>query len=202
MKPNDYRWYYYQALLEEDSGHLEGMAELLKKTRQFQPAYHPGNQKLADLSFKQGRWGSSCGTLRTDLLYEFIVRAGRFGSGMFGSQKTRMVPGDPISRTGHTKYPLLRLPHQMMREAYQASGQRQRASEKERFLSRSDLTHEIPASYLLREDCFLLFRSGFGLAIYPHLGECWVHGSTPRAHHGFARALSCLDVCHMRISST
>ncbi|MSO23107.1 MAG: tetratricopeptide repeat protein [Acidobacteria bacterium] len=159
LEPDDYRWYYYQALLEEDSGHLEGMAELLKKTMRLQPNYYPASRKLADLSFKQGRWNQAAELYAQIYSADSSSVPAALGLARLAARKQQWSQViqylDPVTQ----KYPLLRLPHQMIREAHQALGQHQRASEKERVLSRSDLTHETPARDLLREDldrlCFL-----------------------------------------------
>ena len=52
LEPKDYRWSYFQALLEEDTAHTEVLVGLLERTIQLE-AYLPAMQKLADLSFKQ-----------------------------------------------------------------------------------------------------------------------------------------------------
>jgi tetratricopeptide (TPR) repeat protein len=148
--PNDYRWFYCQALLEEDTAHAEAFVGLLEKTIQLQD-YLPALQKLADLFFKEDQ------LQKANSLYTHILEKDpSFLQAALGLARAAARKGDwsqvvqrlePLAQ----QQPQLRPIQQMLADAYQALGRRDQASERHKKLGQATLVLLPPVKDLLRD---------------------------------------------------
>ena len=143
LAPNDYRWFYCQALLDEDSAETGSSAELLERTIQLQN-YLPAYQKLAEYFFKRDELQKSADlyarSLKLDpsLLWAVVGRARV--SARQGNWSSVIESLEPVAR----QYPRIRGVHQLLADAYQAAGRSDQALERRKMLGQSDLL-PIPA---------------------------------------------------------
>jgi tetratricopeptide (TPR) repeat protein len=159
LAPNDYRWWYYQALLQENTAQQEALIGSLEKTVQLQPNYLPANQKLADLFFKQDQL-QKASTLYTRihevdrLFLPAILGLARVAASL--ENWTQVVQYlEPIVNEN----PRLRQAHQMLADAYQALGHTDRATAQRKILNQSNLITLPPGDDRLRDEldalCYL-----------------------------------------------
>ncbi len=142
LAPNEYRWSYCEALLQEEKGEDVRQLQLLLKTVELAPSYFPAVLRLADLFFKQGNLD------RAAYYYERTADAGGkvllpqaiFGLGRVAARRqdwSRIIQHlEPLVRD----HPLFRPPHQLLADAYQALGDEEKAAAELRTLLRTDLT--------------------------------------------------------------
>ena len=131
LEPKDYRWSYFQALLEEDTAHTEVLVGLLERTIQLE-AYLPAMQKLADLSFKQDQ------LQRASSLYTQILETDpSFLQASLGWARTAARKEDWVHVVQRLEplaqqQPRLRPIQQMLADAYQALGRHDQASARQK----------------------------------------------------------------------
>ncbi len=136
LAPDDYRWPYCLALLEEEKGLEKQEHDLLQSTVKLKPDYYPALQKLADIYYKRDNLDEAA------LYYGLSLRAGgkdcelqaQFGLGRVAARRgdwnRALECAAPLVRD----YPHVRPPHQMMVEAFEALGQTDKAAEERRSL--------------------------------------------------------------------
>jgi tetratricopeptide (TPR) repeat protein len=138
LDPNDYRWFYCEALLEEDSAEPRTLVELLERTIQLQN-YLPAYQKLAEHFSKGDELQKSADMygriLKLDPSFVWAVVgqariSARQGNWSFVNQNL-----EPIAR----QYPRVRAVHQLLADAYQAIGRPDQALESIKILAQSNL---------------------------------------------------------------
>lgn len=125
LAPDDYRWVYCQAFLEEENGNEHEERRLLEKTLRLKPDHVPALLKLADASFKLDRLDDAA------RYYDAALRApgnpaslqANFGLARIAARRKdwnkAIMFSAPLSRT----YPFLLPPYELLVEAYQALGQ-------------------------------------------------------------------------------
>jgi len=142
LAPDDYRWSYCQALLQEENGEEVQLLQLLRKTVQLNSGHIPAVVKLADLFFKQDNldqavyyYERSVGADDKRLVPQAVFGLGRAAA---RRQEWNRVIQDlvPLAR----EYPLYRPPHQLLADAHQALGDGDKAAAELRTLLRTDLT--------------------------------------------------------------
>jgi len=142
LAPDEYRWPYCQALMQEENGEEQALFRLLQQTIRLKPDYLPALVKLGDLSFKQDRleearryYDSSI----TRAIGGFPLQA-RFGLGRIAARQQdwkRVVElMEPLTR----EYPQIRPPRQLLADAYEALGQADKAAEELKHFQRPNLT--------------------------------------------------------------
>ncbi len=142
LDPGNYRWIYYQALMQEENGYEQAQFDLLQETIQLRPDYAPALMKLGDIHFKRDQPDEAAGN------YDRVNRsAGGISSpqALFGLARIAAKHRDwqkvvehlaPVSR----EYPLLRPPHQLLADAYDALGKAESAAEERLSLLQANLT--------------------------------------------------------------
>jgi tetratricopeptide (TPR) repeat protein len=153
IAPGDYRWFYYQALVEEENGLEKPQFALLQETVRLQPDFQPALVKLGDICFKQDN---------PDEAARYYDRAAKAAGGasspqaLFGLARVAAKRDDwrkvtewlePVAR----EYPRFRPPRQLLADAYEALGQAESADEERWGLLREDLTPVPPAKDPLAE---------------------------------------------------
>jgi tetratricopeptide (TPR) repeat protein len=139
LAPNDYRWAYCQAFLEEENGSEQEQVKSLQQTVQLKPDHVPALLRLADGEFKRDRLDEAA------RYYERAASApdghsslqAAFGLGRVAARRRewkqvieRVVP---LART----YPYLQPPYELLVEAYEALGQADKAAEARQSISLS-----------------------------------------------------------------
>lgn len=136
LESDDYRWPYCLALVEEESGRDAEEYDLLKSAVKNRPDYYPALQKLADIYYKRDNLDEAA------RYYQLALRSGGkdcelqalFGLGRIAVRRqdwTKAVESAaPLARG----YPYVRTPHQLLVEAYDALGQKEKADEERRAL--------------------------------------------------------------------
>ena len=131
LAPGDYQWVYCQAFLEEENGNERDEVRLLEQTLRLKPDHVPALLKLADALFKLDRLNEAA------RYYEAASRApdtsaslqATFGLGRVAARRqdwTKVIEYcAPLSRT----YPYLQPPYELLQEAYEARGERNKAAE-------------------------------------------------------------------------
>jgi tetratricopeptide (TPR) repeat protein len=131
LAPDDYRWVYCQAFLEEENGNEQQERRLLEQTLRLKPDHVPALLKLADASFKLDRLDDAA------RYYEAALRVPGGGASLqanFGLGRVAARHKDwnkvialstPLART----YPRLLPPYELLVEAYQALGQSNQAAQ-------------------------------------------------------------------------
>lgn len=138
LAPNDYRWFYCQALLDEDSAESDRSADMLERAIELQN-YLPAYQRLAEFFFKRdelqksAHWYARTLQLDPTLLWAVVGQA-RI-SARQGNWSSVIEKLQPAAR----QYPRIRAVHQLLADAYQAAGHSNRALECRKVLLRSDL---------------------------------------------------------------
>jgi tetratricopeptide (TPR) repeat protein len=154
LAPRDFRWTYCMALMKEENGQERELLEFLQKTVRQRPYYIPALQKLADMYFKQDK------TDEAARYYDRCLSAAdkspplqaSFGLGRIAARRQdwRKVVEyvAPVSR----QHPLVRPPHQLLADAYDALGESVKAAEERRSLLRPNLTVVAPVDDQLSEE--------------------------------------------------
>jgi tetratricopeptide (TPR) repeat protein len=154
LSSDDYRWTYCQVLLEEERGREDAVLEFLQQTARTRPDYAPALQKLADSLFKRGKLDEAA------QYYEQCVRAAGmgtggqafFGLGRIAAQRREWPRVVEYVAPPSREYPLIRPYHQLLLEAYEALGQKERAQEERSALLRPNLTAVPPVKDPLNEE--------------------------------------------------
>ena len=131
LAPNDYRWVYCQAFLQEETGNEQEQVKFLRQTVRLKPDHVPALLRLADGEFKQDRLDEAAH------YYERAAGApdGRsslqaaFGLGRVAARRhewTQVI--EHVAPLTHT-YPYLQPPYGLLVEAYDALGQAKQAAE-------------------------------------------------------------------------
>lgn len=206
LDPRDYRWLYYQALLAEERGQEDVQTSLLERVLELEPTCVPALGKRADLYLKQGNFDKAG-------FYYQKARTGAEGQvspqALFGMARIAQRRDDwravienlePLVRD----YPQIRPPHQLLAEAYEATGQREKAAGERAVLIEGNLTPLPPSndplsrellslscsSTRLLKEAGLLIRFGHwqdGIQMGRRAVE--VEPSDADAHHFLARTL-------------
>jgi tetratricopeptide (TPR) repeat protein len=143
LAPNDDRWAYCQAFLQEELGNEPQQVKFLQDTVRLKPDHVPALLRLADGEFKRDNLDEAAGH------YERAANApeGRsslqaaFGLGRVAARRKQwsqvIERVDPLTHT----YPYLQPPYELLQEAYQALGQADKAAESRRniLLSKSKI---------------------------------------------------------------
>lgn len=131
LTPDDYRWCYCLALVAEEGGREMEAHDLLLQTVKLKADYFPALQMLADIYYKRDRLNDAA------RYYERSARAGgkyselqsQFGMGRIAARRndwSRVIEVvAPLSRD----YPHVRPPHQLLLDAYEATGQSEKAAQ-------------------------------------------------------------------------
>jgi tetratricopeptide (TPR) repeat protein len=131
LAPNDYRWAYCQAFLEEENGNEQEQARFLQQTVQLKPDHAPALLRLADIDFKQDRLDEAA------LYYGRAAAApdghaglqAAFGLGRVAARRREwkqvIDQVAPLARA----YPYLQPPYELLAEAYDGLGQAGKAAE-------------------------------------------------------------------------
>jgi len=142
LAPDDYRWVYYQALIKEESGDEEAQEQLLGHVLRLHPNYAPASQKLGDILLKRGRLEEAVGWYQKSLA---ASDNGQSPQALFGLARVAERRKDwravidyllPVSQD----YPLIRPPYQLLAEAYEAVGERDKAAVVRKVLLQPNLT--------------------------------------------------------------
>ena len=203
LEPNDYRWFYCEALLEEDSAEPRTLVELLERTIQLQN-YLPAYQKLAEHFSKRDELQKSAEVyarilkLDPSLLWAVVGQArisARQGNWSFVIQNL-----EPVAK----QYPRVRVVHQLLADAYQAIGHSDQALESIKILAQSNLVPmprvSDPQRDQVEELCYLstpLLKLAYAAASAGQYEKMlqWsrraveVDAGDADAHHFLARAL-------------
>ncbi|RPI29552.1 MAG: tetratricopeptide repeat protein [Acidobacteria bacterium] len=206
LDPADYRWIYYQALVKEESGQAEGQFDLLKKTLQLRPDYAPAFLKQGDIFLKRDNLEEAARCYKASL--DAAAGAGS-PTALFGLARIAERKGDwrkvveylePVSRD----YTSLRPPHQLLANAYEALGNREKAASARAKLLEPNLTPMPPVEDPLHEElvsvCCLstrLLKEAGLLTRFGHWNQALqvarraveVAPEDPDSHHFLARAL-------------
>jgi tetratricopeptide (TPR) repeat protein len=158
LKPGDYRWVYYQALVEEEQGQEQDQHDLLLKTVELQPGCVPALQKLGDIAFKQNRLAEAV------RYYEQSDRAagpGKSAQAVFGLGRAAARQADWPRVVAHLaplaqEHPHLRPTYQLLAEAYEALGDSRRAAGERGKLLNDNLIPVPPVSDPLHHDLLTL----------------------------------------------
>jgi len=161
LAPDDYRWAYCHALLQEESGREKEQFDLLQETVRLKPDHIPALQKLADVYFKRDKPDEAV------RYYEMSIRAaGRdsslqalFGLGRIAARRqdwNKVIEYvEPISRA----YPHVRPPYQLLLNAYEALGLVDKAAEARANLLQPKLIVVPPVKDALNEQLISLSYS-------------------------------------------
>ena len=138
LDPNDYRWFYCQALLEEDLAEPKTLVELWERTIQLQN-YLPAYQKLAEHFFKRDELEKSADLYTRVLKLDPSVVSAVVGrariSARQGNWPLVIQNLEPVAK----QHPRIRGGHQLLADAYQAVGRADQAAESRKILGQSDL---------------------------------------------------------------
>lgn len=142
LDPNDYRWPYCEALIQEEVGQEKEMLRLLRQTLQIQPDYIPALQKLADFHFKQDQLDEAAAFYDRSLRAagqggcpQALLGLGRIAERRKDWRKVVETIG-PLSE----QHPGLRPPYQLLANAYEALGESGKAAVEQQNLLQSNLT--------------------------------------------------------------
>jgi tetratricopeptide (TPR) repeat protein len=131
LAPNDYRWAYCQAFLQEENGNEQEQVKFLQQTVRLKPDHVPALLRLADGEFKRDRLDEAA------RYYERAASApdghsslqAAFGLGRVAARRQEwnqvIERVAPLTRT----YPYLQPPYELLQEAYEALGQADKAAE-------------------------------------------------------------------------
>jgi tetratricopeptide (TPR) repeat protein len=131
LAPDDYRWAYCQAFLQEENGNEQEQTRFLQETVRLKPDHVPALLRLADGEFKRDQLDEAARH------YESAARApdGKsslhtaFGLGRVAARRREWTQAidrvAPLTRA----YPYLQPPYEMLQEAYEALGQKDKAAE-------------------------------------------------------------------------
>jgi tetratricopeptide (TPR) repeat protein len=131
LAPNDYRWPYCQAVLQEENGNEQEQVKFLEQTVKLKPDHVPALLRLADGEFKRDRLDQAARH------YERAASApgghsslqAAFGLGRVAARRQEwnqvIEHVAPLTLT----YPYLQPPYELLQEAYQALGQADKAAE-------------------------------------------------------------------------
>jgi len=141
LEPSDYRWTYCQALVKEETGQEKEVHELLQKAVRLKPDYFPALQKLGEIYYKQDRMDQaahyyelSAGAAGKDASLQAVFGLGRIAA----RRKDWNKVVEYVAPLSH-EYPHIRPPHQLLLDAYEATGQNDRAAEERRHLLEPNL---------------------------------------------------------------
>lgn len=131
LAPQDYRWIYCHAVLQEESGNENEQITLLRETLRLKPDHTPALLKLADWSFKTGSLDEA------QRLYELAASApdgaatlqASFGLGRVAGRRREWAKiVESITPLTHS-YPHAAPLYELLREAHAALGQPDRAEQ-------------------------------------------------------------------------
>ena len=131
LAPDDYRWVYSQAFLEEEQGNENEQIRLLEQTLHLKPDHVPALLKLADASFKLDRLDEA------ERYYEAAAQApggsaflqASFGLGRIAARRKDWNQAIAYSTPLVRAYPYLLPPYELLQEAYGALGQTNQAEQ-------------------------------------------------------------------------
>ncbi len=129
--PNDYRWVYCQAFLQEENGNEQEQVRFLRQTVRLKPDHVPALLRLADGEFKQDRLDEAAhyyeGAASASDGHSSLQAA--FGLGRVAARRQQwnqvIAQVAPLTRT----YPYLQPPYELLQQAYEALGQADQAAE-------------------------------------------------------------------------
>jgi tetratricopeptide (TPR) repeat protein len=131
LAPSDYQWAYAQALLNEESGNEREQLRFLKETVRLKPDYGPALVKLGDSYFKQDKLDEAARYYETaaklpDSSSSFPAT---FGLGRVAARRQEW--GKVVEQVAPltVSYSYVLPPYELLQEAYQALGQKQKAME-------------------------------------------------------------------------
>jgi tetratricopeptide (TPR) repeat protein len=141
VDPGDYRWFYYQALVDEENGLEKPQFALLQETVRLQPEFQPALVKLGDICFKQDNPEEAA---------RYHDRAAKAAGGTPSPQAHFALARVAAKRQDWRKvvehlapavreYPRFRPPRHLLADAYEALGQHERAADERWGLLRTDL---------------------------------------------------------------
>ncbi|MEO8595452.1 MAG: tetratricopeptide repeat protein [Candidatus Solibacter sp.] len=164
LSPRDYRWVYYQAVLEEEGGHDDRQSQLLQQTLRLKPDLAVARLKLADWYFKRDMldeaaqaYGMAAGAPDS---VAFLPST--FGLGRVAARRrdwNKVVESiTPLSQV----YSYSRPPYELLQEAYEALGRPDKAAEARQRAAMAELKvvppPDDPLNQQLTDLCFSATR--------------------------------------------
>ena len=134
LAPGDDRWVYGQAYLEEENGNNQEEVELLRQTVQIRKDHAPALLKLADSYFKLDQLDQAAHyyEIAAALPDAGASLPATFGLGRVAARrqdwKQVLAMIEPLSRS----YPYLLPPFELLQQAYEGLGQKDKAAEARR----------------------------------------------------------------------
>jgi tetratricopeptide (TPR) repeat protein len=158
LAPDDYRWIYCQALLQEENGNEKAQLKLLQKTVQLSPRCRPALVKLGDIHLKRDQVEEAARYFDRG-----VDAAGResapqalFGLARIAARREDWRRVRKLLETILQQCPRVRPAHQLLAEAYEALGQSEKANEERAILRESDLTALPPVNDPVAEEILTL----------------------------------------------